>query len=377
MTAARAEDLAEAAAHGIGLAAVSRASGEGVSHVARLLERALGDLAGAPALTIDLSPRRSGAVSVRERARFASRVVAAQLRGRVRGLVFNHLGIARVQQLVPRHARCPYGVFVHGIEAWDPALDPGKVASLRAAAVRIANSRYTARRVEATHPSAGPIEACPLALLPDAPGDADRDADRDAGLLSRVGPRSAVIVGRMSARERYKGHDELLECWPSVTRRVPDAQLVVVGGGDDVERLRRKAAELGAGEQVLFAGRVSTCTLHAILDRSALFAMPSRGEGFGVVYLEAMRAALPCVAALDDAAGEVVVSGETGLLVRQADRDALANAVARLLLDPSLARALGDAGRRRYEALFTYERFRDRLGEILARAMPAHSGGAR
>lgn len=357
----------------IALAAVSRTPGDGVAHVARLLERALGDLAGVPALTIDLSPRVNGVVSVRERARFATRVLAAQVGGRVAGILFSHLGVARVQRLVPPPARLPYGVFVHGVEAWDPALGASRLSSLRSAAVRIANSRYTAYRVAAAHPSAGPIEACPLALLPDVPDD----THVDAALLSRVGPRAAAIVGRMSAAERYKGHDELLECWATVSARVPDAQLVVVGGGDDVERLRRKAADAGVAEHVLFAGRVSSGTLQALLDRVAIFAMPSRGEGFGIVYLEAMRAALPCVAALDDAAGEVVADGETGLLVRQADRAALADAVTRLLGEPALARALGEAGRRRYEALFTYDRFRDRLGEILARAMPAVLAGAR
>lgn len=354
------------AAPAIGLAAISRAPGDGVAHVARLLERALGELAGAPALTIDLSPGRSGRVSIGERVRFAGRVVAAQVGGRVEGLVFSHLGIARVQRLVPPPARRPYAVFVHGIEAWEPDLGAGKLASLRAAAARIANSRYTARRVAATHPDAGPIESCPLALLPDAP---TRDADVDRALVARVGARSAAIVGRMSVSERYKGHDELLECWPAVAERVGDAQLVIVGGGDDVERLRRKSVEVGVGERVLFTGRVSAGTLQAILARVALFAMPSRGEGFGIVYLEAMRAGLPCVAALDDAAGEVVADGETGLLVRQADRAGLAGAVARLLVDPPLAHALGEAGRRRYDAHFTFDRFRDRLGEILARTM--------
>lgn len=359
----------------IGLAAVSRSGGDGVSHVGQLLERALGDLRGSPPLTVDLAPNRPGAVSLAERARFVSKVVGAQLGGQVGGLLFNHVGIARVQRLLPPPVRRPYAVFVHGVEAWDPELDAGRIAALRAAAVRIANSRYTARRVEATHPAAGPITACPLSLLPDPPSDA-RVVDAD--LVARVGARSAIIVGRMSAAERYKGHDELLEGWPAVCERVPDAQLVVVGSGDDADRLRRKAADAGLGERVLFTGRVASGTLHSLLGRSRVFAMPSRGEGFGIVYLEAMRAGLPCVAATDDAAGEVVIDGTTGTLVRQADRAALASALAALLLDPPRARAMGAAGRRRYEAHFTYERFRDRLAAVLTSAFgPTAARGGR
>jgi phosphatidylinositol alpha-1,6-mannosyltransferase len=105
--------------------------------------------------------------------------------------------------------------------------------------------------------------------------------------------------------------------------------------------------------------------------------MPSRGEGFGLVYLEAMRAGVPCIGALDDAAGEVVVNGETGLLVRQSDRAALAGAIAALLGDPPRARAMGRAGQARYESHFTFDAFRDRLAAVLgvgSRATSAEVG---
>jgi phosphatidylinositol alpha-1,6-mannosyltransferase len=170
----------------------------------------------------------------------------------------------------------------------------------------------------------------------------------------------------MSAAERYKGHDELLEAWPSVRAAAPGAQLVVVGGGDDQPRLAARARERGLADDVLFCGRVSDATLDALFERVALFAMPSRGEGFGVVYLQAMRAGLACVGATDDAAGDVIDDGRTGLLVAQRDVAGLARAIGTLLGDPALAKSMGRAGRERYEKEFTYERFRDRLASVLA-----------
>jgi glycosyltransferase involved in cell wall biosynthesis len=118
-------------------------------------------------------------------------------------------------------------------------------------------------------------------------------------------------------------------------------------------------------------GYLPDAALRAVLRHAAVFAMPSRGEGFGLVYLEAMRAGIPCLGSRDDAAADVIVDGETGLLVPRQDTDAIAGAIARLLTDEPMRLRLGEAGRRRYENVFTYPRFRARLAGLLARAFPA------
>jgi phosphatidylinositol alpha-1,6-mannosyltransferase len=185
------------------------------------------------------------------------------------------------------------------------------------------------------------------------------------------GPHAVVIVGRMASTERYKGHDQLLLAWPRVAAEVPDATLVMVGRGDDVDRLRTKAAALGLGRSVHFPGFLSDAAVRGVMRHAAAFAMPSRGEGFGLVYLQAMRLGLPCLGSRDDAAGDVIVDGETGLLVPQQDPDAIAGAIARLLTDEPMRRRMGEAGQRRFENTFSYPRFRVRLAGILARAFPA------
>jgi phosphatidylinositol alpha-1,6-mannosyltransferase len=185
------------------------------------------------------------------------------------------------------------------------------------------------------------------------------------GLLEVIGPSAVLIVGRMHDSERYKGHDELLECWPEVLRAVPDAQLVVAGLGNEVPRLEAKAGALGVGRAVLFCGFLPSGTLSAVWNRIALFAMPSAREGFGIVYLEAMRAGRPCIGSTSDAAGDIIIDGETGILVDRADRSALAGAVIALLRDPGRRAAMGEAGRLRYLAEFTADRFANRLYDIL------------
>jgi phosphatidylinositol alpha-1,6-mannosyltransferase len=169
----------------------------------------------------------------------------------------------------------------------------------------------------------------------------------------------------MHDEERYKGHDQLLESWPAVVAQVPTAQLIVAGLGNDVPRLRDKARALGVGHLVLFCGFLPSPTLTALMGRVAAFAMPSAREGFGLVYLEAMRAALPCIGSTSDAAGDIIVHGETGYLVDRADPAALSAAIISLLTDDVRRAAMGKAGRRRFEAQFTADRFAARLRDIL------------
>ena len=128
-------------------------------------------------------------------------------------------------------------------------------------------------------------------------------------------------------------------------------------GRQSPDRIGLPSAALGIGAQVMFAGFASESELIGFYRAGAVFAMPSRNEGFGLVYLEAMSHGLPCIACVDDAAGEVVEDGQTGFLIRQEDRAALTERIVRLLADPPLRRQMGAAGQRRLQERFSYDRF--------------------
>jgi phosphatidyl-myo-inositol dimannoside synthase len=347
------------------LAVITRKQGgDGVAFAGLLLERALSQITRAPLDTLELAPAVSGRPSSFEQARFTLSLVLTQLLERRGWWMFNHVGIARAQSLVPQSVRRPYAVLLCGIESWDPALSDDRKRTLRNATLRLAISEYTASRVSTTHPEIGPIIACPLALLPDAPSP----TSLEHAMLDQIRESSVLIVGRMSSAERYKGHDELLECWSTVVAQVPDAQLVMAGQGDDVTRLRGKAASLSIDSSVLFLGFVPDGTLATLRERVALFALPSRGEGFGLVYLEAMRAGLPCVGGIHDAAADVISNGETGVLVNPKDGRALSSAIVTLLRSPDLRVRFGAAGKLRFEREFTFDRYCERLAPILSAA---------
>lgn len=351
-----------------GLAAAAlEATGDGIAYAARLVRRALGDLTTRESAVVELGATGAEPVALRTRLQFLARLTHMQSREHVDWVVFTHVGIARAQLRVPRVWRRPYAVLLHGIEVWNPRLDAERKAALRHARVRIAISPHTARKVAATHPDLPPAESCLLGLLPEEPR-IERAAPGDVRV--DYGSRAVVVVGRMSSSERYKGHDQLILAMPRVLAEVPDAALVCVGRGDDVERLRAKAAAVGVARHVHFPGFVPDGALGALLNHAAMFAMPSRGEGFGLVYLQAMRAGIPCLGSREDAAADIILDGETGFLVPQQEPDAIAGATVRLLTDEPLRRRLGAAGRRRYETVFSYARFRARFAEVLARAFP-------
>jgi phosphatidyl-myo-inositol dimannoside synthase len=356
---------------GLGAVSFAETSG-GLAYAARLMRYALTQWCGSPPWTAALEPAHYGRVSPIERARFGARVMAAQLSGRVDWMVFNHVGVARVQRLLPPKARRPYVVFVHDVEAWDPDLNAERRAVLRDATLRVSNSRYTAERVEHTHPDVGPVVPCPLGLLDEKPCEptGSEPTERPAW-LQQVRPLSVLIVGRMHDTERYKGHDELLACWPAVLEQVPGAQLIMAGLGNDRERLAGTARALGVASSVVFPGFVPNAVMPALWERVALLAMPSAREGFGLVYLEAMRAGLPCVGSTMDAAGDVIVDGETGVLVDRDDPVALGSALSALLADAGRRAAMGAAGRRRYLAEFTADHFATRFRDILVRPLGA------
>jgi glycosyltransferase involved in cell wall biosynthesis len=167
----------------------------------------------------------------------------------------------------------------------------------------------------------------------------------------------------MQSSERYKGHDELLDIWPAIRAQVPGAHLVIAGDGDDRQRLEQKAAALGLTNAVRFEGVVDEPRLHALYGRAAVFVMPSPNEGFGLVFVEAMSAGVPCIAA-SGAAEEIVEHERTGLIVPGRDRAALERAVVRLLTRREERARMGAAAKSAVAA-FGVEAFRARVAALL------------
>ena len=336
--------------------------GGGIAAASRMLWRALRDEWGSECRLVELidpaMARQSLDSGFTARAGFGLRMLAEQLPGRSSWVLFSHISLAKALAAVPRPARRPYAVFLYGIEAWKP-LSAIERSILRGAELRIAISRFTAERAAALNPDIGPIAVCPLALpeLESAPVSAPD--------VHPLAPHSVLMVGRTLSAERYKGHDQLIDAWPAVLAQVPDARLVLAGNGDDLPRLKARTAAMNLQTSIAFPGFVTPETLSAFYRTAEVFAMPSRGEGLGLVYLEAMANRLPCVGSIHDAAREAIDDGVTGFLVDQGNPSDLAARIVQLLRDADLRRRMGALGYLRYQNQFTYERFKTRLLGLL------------
>ena len=359
--------------------------GGGIACVARCVSRSLEELAEAGALgRVDRvllqddpvappQPPRFGeqTLSRNSQARFVAQLWTALRRHRHDLVFFDQLGLARSIQLpLPGFGNTRYAIFCHGIEL-ARATGGARRRALTRAWRLVCNSERTAIRVRACVPEAASrVRVAPLCIDPALTSfweGAQHQAQREGREVA------VLIVGRMWSEERGKGHDALLEAWSNVRQRVPEAQLWVVGEGDDRRRLERKAMAVAPKDSVKFFGRVGDAELSNMYRRAAVFAMPSRQEGFGLVYAEAMWHGLPCVASNADSGAEVVRDGETGVLVPYGDVAAIASTLTALLCDPERCRRMGEAGAHAARTRFAYPRFR----EDVLRALELPTYGAR
>lgn len=186
-----------------------------------------------------------------------------------------------------------------------------------------------------------------------------------------IGERPVVVcVSRMVPR---KGQDTLVRCWPAVLREVPDAVLLLVGGGPSRARLERGVRSRGLGGSVFVTGPVPWGSLPAYYDAGDVFAMPCRTrmrgldvEGFGIVYLEAAATGLPVVAGASGGAPDAVRDGETGVVVDGERPAAVASALVALLADPARAREMGARGRDWIEREWRWDLVAERFAGVLA-----------
>jgi glycosyltransferase involved in cell wall biosynthesis len=198
-------------------------------------------------------------------------------------------------------------------------------------------------------------------LLPNA---VDMDVASDVQPAAEPGRGSRIItVARLN--EWGKGVGQVIGAMPLILANIPDAEYVIVGDGAIRGELEKLAREYGVESRVRFAGRVSDEELGRLYRGSAVFAMPSIKEGFGIVYLEAWKHRLPVVAGNRDASPEVVDDGVNGLVVDPGSHEQIARAITHLLVDQEYARQLGQNGYEKLRAEYSHEAFHARLQRIL------------
>jgi phosphatidylinositol alpha-1,6-mannosyltransferase len=266
-----------------------------------------------------------------------------------------HIGLLKLLPFF-RAPNARVALFLHGIEAWTKH-DWLTRTLLRRIDLFLTNSDHTWRRFLETNPlmEQSPHMTTHLGLLESVRGGIPKPDDLPI----------ALMVGRLRKSEDYKGHREVFGAWPHVLRWAPTAQLWIVGAGDLRHDLEEIAAARRFGTSVRFLGEVSDDEKQALLLRCRCLVLPSRAEGFGLVYAEAMRLGRPCVVSTIDAGREIVNPPEAGLAANPTDPHALASAMCRLLSKGSSWQQFSGRARARYDANFTATHFQHRLRAAL------------
>jgi phosphatidyl-myo-inositol dimannoside synthase len=272
-----------------------------------------------------------------------------------------HINLLPVAYFAARRCNARLLLMVYGLEVWIPGRYLRRYMLHRTDAI-VAISALTVKRLREWAVIAGDR----IFLIPNAidlslysPGKPAVDIRKELNI--GTGP-VIMTLGRMDASERAKGFDEVLEAMPSLVEDFPTLAYVLAGDGSDRARLESKARKLGLGDRTVFTGYVpeeKKLDLYRAMD---LFVMPSRLEGFGYVFLEALASGIPVVASSVDGSREAVRGGAWGSLADPNNRDEIIRAIRDGLTNPVVPH--------RVELeYFSKERFRGRVWKALDRVL--------
>ena len=248
-------------------------------------------------------------------------------------ILCGHIYLLPIAFAVRRINPAPVALIIHGIEAWHRTgrrmtdSYAGKIDFLVSVS-QVTRSRFAAW---------SGVEP-PGTILPNTvdtgyftPGAPAPELVRRWGLEGR---RALLTLARLEARERYKGIDEIIDVLPSVVAEFPDMVYVIAGDGSDRPRLEAKVRDRGLAAHVAFTGYVPEAEKRDLYRAAQAFAMPGHGEGFGIVYLEAMACGIPVIASTMDGSREAVRDGALGLMVNPGDAAELRAAIRSALTRP-------------------------------------------
>jgi phosphatidyl-myo-inositol dimannoside synthase len=254
-------------------------------------------------------------------------------------------------------------VVVHGVEVWTP-LPVVRRWSLQSADRILAPSEDTlSRAMKEQRIFPGKGRKLAWSLDPSS----NPQPQLSAGLpLPKGFPegRTILTVGRWDASEAYKGADYLIAAMAALQNNFSDLHLVAVGEGTDLPRLQSLARESPASERIHFLPFIAHDQLRNAYGHCTVFAMPSRGEGFGLVFIEAMACGKPVIGGNHGGTPGVIDDGVNGYLVRYGDVGQLVDRLTRLLNDDALRKSMGAQALAKAQRDFSFARFSAELSAI-------------
>ena len=298
---------------------------------------------------------------------FATQILGNGLCQRPSLIIASHLNFTITAYFLKRLKGIPYWTVAHGVDAWN-ITNPTLQTALQHADRILAVSSYTRDRLLKEQN----LDPAKISLLPNT-FDASRFqiTGKPIHLLEQYGlkPGQPVIltVSRLASLDGYKGYDQIIQALPEIRRQVPDVHYILAGKGDDRPRIEQLITQLNLQDCVTLAGFVPDDELCAHYNLCDVFAMPSRGEGFGIVYLEALACGKPTLGGNQDGAIDALCHGELGALIDPVDVGAIAKTLIQIVQGtyPNPLMYQPDALRQRVINTFGFEQFKQTLAKTL------------
>jgi glycosyltransferase involved in cell wall biosynthesis len=264
-------------------------------------------------------------------AAYAAQTIGSGVWKRPDLVIATHLNFTDAAYWLNRLTGIPYWTVAHGIEAWD-IQKPTLNRALQSADRILSVSHYTRERLLAEQN----LDPAKVSLLPNT-FDASHFhlQPKPQYLLDRYNLKAdqtiILTVARLESSERYKGYDQILLALPQICQQLPDVHYLIVGKGPDRERVEQLIRELNLQDRVTLAGFIPDSELCDHYNVCDVFAMPSKAEGFGIVYLEALACGKPTIGGNQAGSVDALCNGELGALVDPDDIDAIATTLIQIV----------------------------------------------
>ena len=292
------------------------------------------------------SPCKGGRVN------FVIRSVLTALKSRPSVVFAAHPYFSHITYFISRLVGARSVVMIHGTDAWYRLSWLRRWALQRVDAV-ISVSRFTAEQAaQANGFALNKVTVVHNCLDPELP---------PAPPLNGTHPNLSLLTVARIKEGESKGHDEVIKALPALLNRFPTLKYSIVGDGDGRPKLESLAVKEGVAHAVNFYGTVSEQDLMRHYAEASLFIMPSRGEGFGLAFIEAMALNKPAIGGNSDAAPEVIQDNKTGYVIDPSSTTELVDRVSRLLSDEKLREQMGKSASEHVRARFSYASFKENL----------------
>jgi len=285
-------------------------------------------------------------------------------------IICGHVHFSLLCRILTKVFNIPYFTITHGIEAWN--LNRLKIFGLRHSKRIISVSNFTKNKILEQLPDYPEENILVLANAVDA--QRFRPEEKSKYLMNKFNLKNEdkiiLTIARLSKRERYKGYDKVIIAMKEVIEEIPNARYVLGGSGDDMGRIKRLIKANGLDASVVLAGFVPPAETADYYNLCDIFVMPSFGEGFGIVFLEALACGKPVIAGNKDGSCDALLNGQLGILVDPFDVHKIAVTICKVL-NRGVSENLSDAAylSQRARELFGLERFTQRVKDIFEGAV--------